>query len=367
MSLFTAPVQGQITNAPPPTAIIPYKIAIVASGLEHPWALQFLPDGRPIVTERSGRIRVVNANGRLSQPISGVPRVVAREQGGLLDLALAHDFAQSRTVFLSYSEQRDAGRNGTSVATAKLDLTADGGVLSEVKVIFRQEPAVASPLHFGCRIVETADGSLFITLGERYFQKDQAQNPANHLGKIVRINPDGTPSAKNPLLPGWAPEVWSIGHRNLQGAALDPVTGDLWTTEHGAMGGDELNQPRAGLNYGWPIITYGRDYNGAKIGIGTQREGLEQPVYYWDPSIATSGLAFYTGTAAAWHHNLFAGGLAGMHIARLVMNDGKVVGEEQLLADRGWRVRDVRMGPDGRIWALTDEDDGKVVAIEPQH
>jgi aldose sugar dehydrogenase len=356
--------RAEITNAPALEKSA-YKVEIVARGLEHPWALQFLPDGRMLVTERPGRLRIAGKDGKISAPISGVPKVVARDQGGLLDLALSPDFATSSLIYMTFSEARDGWANGTSVLRARLVLEGGSGRLTDVEVIFRQQPAVASNHHFGSRIVVNVDGSLFVTLGERYSQRAQAQNPANHLGKIVRIQPDGTPYSGNPKLTGWAPEVWSIGHRNPQGAALDPVTGALWTTEHGAMGGDELNHPQAGKNYGWPVITYGRDYTGEKIGIGSHKEGMEQPVYYWDPSIATSGLAFYTGDYTPWKNNAFAGGLAGMQVARMKIVDGQVVGEEKLLADRGWRVRDVRMGADGAVWVLTDEPDGKLVRIVP--
>jgi aldose sugar dehydrogenase len=364
MAVSSPAARAEITNAPAEKPS-KYTVDIVAKGLEHPWALQFLPDGRMLVTERPGRLRILGPDGKRSASITGVPKVVARDQGGLLDVALSLDFATTGTIFLSYSEPRDAMKNGTAVMRAKLVLTADGGSLEDTQVIFRQLPAIASNHHFGSRIVINPDGSLFVTLGERYSQRDQAQNPANHLGKIVRIMPDGTPFAGNPKLPGWAPEVWSIGHRNAQGAALDPATGTLWTTEHGAMGGDELNHPEAGKNYGWPIITYGRDYTGAKIGIGTKKDGMEQPVYYWDPSIATSGLAFYTGAHSPWKNNAFAGGLAGMQIDRLVLRDGQVVAHEPLLKDKGWRIRDVRMGPDGAIYALTDEPNGFLVKITP--
>jgi glucose/arabinose dehydrogenase len=364
---LTAPAaaRADMTKAPLPDQTSTYKVEVVASGLENPWGLQFMPDGRMLVTERAGRLRIVSKDGKLSKPIEGVPKVVARQQGGLLDVALSRDFATSGVLYLAYSEPRDVWTNGTAVLRARLAVTASGGKLQDASVIFRQLPAVSSSHHFGARIVVNPDDSLFITLGERYSERDQAQNPANHLGKIVRIQSDGAPFDGNPKRSGWAPEVWSIGHRNVQGAALEPGTNRLWTTEHGAMGGDELNHPEAGKNYGWPVITYGRDYSGAKIGIGTQKEGMEQPVYYWDPSIATSGLAFYTGPYKLWRNSAFAGGLAGMHVARLIMRDSKVVAEEKLLADRGWRIRDVRNGPDGAIWVLTDETDGKLVRLVP--
>jgi aldose sugar dehydrogenase len=357
---------ADITKAPVVAQKSAYKLQVVAQGLEHPWGLAFLPDGRMLVTERPGRLRLVTADGKISPAISGIPAVHARDQGGLLDVALAADFATTGTVFLSYSEPRENKLNGTSVMRAKLVLDGAGGRLENPTVIFRQQPSISGGYHFGSRIVVNADGSLFIALGDRYSQRDGAQNPANHMGKVVRINADGTPHAANPRLPGWAPEVWSIGHRNIQGAALHPQTGQLWTTEHGAQGGDELNHPEAGKNYGWPVITYGIDYSGAKIGIGTEKAGMEPAVYFWNPSIATSGLAFYNGDLfPAWKGNALAGGLAGTHIARLVFKDGKVIAEEKLLADKGWRIRDVRSGPDGAIWALTDEPKGHLVRITP--
>lgn len=361
------PVTANTITKAPAASVTPVKVDIVARRLEHPWGLQFLPDGRMIVTERPGRVRIVTSDGKLSQPVAGVPSVVARQQGGLLDIALATDFATSGVIYLGYSEPREGGRNGTSVMRAKLELAPDGssGKLTDQTVIFRQQPSSTGGYHFGCRIVANADGSIFITLGDRYSLRDEAQNSANHLGKIVRIMGDGKPFAGNPKRDGWAPEVWSIGHRNLQGAALDE-SGALWTTEHGAMGGDELNRPEAGKNYGWPIITHGRDYDGSKIGIGSQKAGLEQPVYFWNPSIATSGLAVYTGSAfAGWKGNILTGGLAGAHVARLVMKDGAVVEEEKLLADKGWRIRDVRQGPDGAVYVLTDEPNGSIVRLTP--
>jgi glucose/arabinose dehydrogenase len=360
-----APAVAEQTNAPEAPAT---KLAVtqLANGLKNPWGMQFLPDGRLLVTERPGRLRIVAKDGDLSPPIVGVPDVVDSGQGGLLDVALSPDFAKSGLIFLSFSESRGWLQNGTSVMRAKLVLDGEGGRLSDQKVIFQQQPAVRSDYHFGSRIVFARDGSLFVTLGERNYKRDEAQNPANHLGKIVHITADGAPAADNPKLPGWDPLIWSIGHRNVQGAALDPATGQLWTAEHGARGGDELNNPQPGKNYGWPIITYGRDYSGAKIGIGTQKEGMEQPVYYWDPSIATSGLMFYTGDLfTAWKGNILVGGLAGQHAERLVMQDGKVVAVEKLLTDRGRRIRDLRQGPDGAVYVLTDESDGEVLRIAP--
>jgi aldose sugar dehydrogenase len=356
-----------ITDAPAPANPSKIKVETVAKGLEHPWGMQFLPDGRLLVTERPGRMRLVTKDGKVSKPIAGVPEVAAVGQGGLLDVLLAPDFDKTGTIYFSYGEPRGEGKNGTSVARAKLALDGEGGRLEDVKVIFRQQPAFKSPYHFGSRLVWARDGTLFITTGERNFGRQEAQNPANDLGKVIRINADGSIPHDNPKLPGWAPEVWSIGHRNMQGAALRPETGQFYTVEHGARGGDELNHPEKGKNYGWPIITYGIDYSGAPIGEGiSAKEGMEQAVYYWVPSIATSGLAFYEGDLfPEWKGNAFVGGLAGAQIARLVFNGDDVVAEEALLGDEGKRIRDVRSGPDGALWALTDEDNGEVLRITP--
>ena len=357
---------AEITNAPKQSTKRAIKAETVAKGLAHPWGLAFLPDGQLLVTERPGRMRIIGKNGRLSAPLDGVPAVAARGQGGLLDVTLSPDFASSALVYFSYAEAREAGKNGTTVARAKLVRGEDGGRLEDVKVIFRQQPSYASSNHFGSRIVFTRDGSLFVTLGERFSARDQAQDPTDHLGKLVRIMPDGSPSAGNPKRDGWRPEIWSIGHRNVQGAALHPSTGKLWTIEHGARGGDEINIPDAGKNYGWPVISYGRNYDFTKIGIGAQKEGMEQPVYYWDPSIAPSGAAFYTGDVfPEWKGNLFVGALAGQALHRLVLDGEKVVGEEALLTELRERVRDVRMGPDGVLWLLTDSPDGRILRVVP--
>ena len=360
-------VQAEITRAPTVKTKAGLKVDTVARGLANPWALQFLPDGRMLVTERPGRLRIVGKDGKLSAPIAGVPKVFASGQGGLLDLALSPDFARSGLVFLSFAEPREGSANGTSLARARLVLDGGGARLEDTSVIFRQNPSYASPNHFGSRIVFNSDGSLFLTMGDRYFARDQAQNPGNHLGKVLRLLPDGKPFAGNPNLPGWRPEIWSIGHRNVQGAALNPATGKLWTIEHGARGGDEINVPQAGKNYGWPVITYGRDYSGAKIGEGTAKDGMEQPIYYWDPSIAPSGATFYTADLVPeWKGNLFVGALAGQALHRLVLNGERVVGEESLLTDLGQRIRDVRQGPDGAVWVLTDDSDGLLVRVGPK-
>lgn len=366
LAFVPRPATAEQTNAPPPATPSKIKVETFAKGLKNPWGLQFLPDGRLLVTERPGQLRIIAKNGKLLPPIAGLPEVSAKGQGGLLDVALSPDFEKSGTIYVSYAEPREEGKNGTTVAKAKLTLSGDSGKLDDLKVVFRQQPAIASNLHFGSRIVFNGDGTMFITTGERGSQRDQAQNPAVHLGKMIRLKLDGSIPDDNPKLPGWAPEVWSIGHRNSQGAALDP-NGRFWTIEHGARGGDELNHPEKGKNYGWPVITYGRDYTFLPIGEGTAKEGMEQPVYYWDPSIAVSGLAFYTGDKFPdWKGNAFVGGLNGQHLERLVLKGGAVVAHEKLLTNLGERIRDVRSGPDGALWVLTDDaNDGLVLRIVP--
>lgn len=360
-----APALAVQTKAPAASATA-VKAEVVAKGLNHPWGLQFLSDGRLIVTERAGSIRLVTRDGRISSPVAGVPKADVLGQGGLLDIALSPDFPTSGLVFFSFAEPRGGSANGTSVGRGRLVLVGESGRLDDVKIIFRQEPSYASTMHFGSRLVFARDGALFVTTGERYSARDEAQNPGNHLGKVIRIAPDGSVPADNPKLAGWRPEIWSIGHRNGQAAALHPDTARLWTVEHAARGGDEINIPEKGKNYGWPIITYGRDYSGAKIGIGTAKEGLEQPIYYWDPSIAPSGAAFYTGNLfPGWKGNLLVGALAGQALHRLVLDGETVVGEEVLLKDRGQRMRDVRQGPDGAVWLLTDDPRGEILRVVP--
>jgi len=366
LALTAAPAAAQITKAPVQQSPRPVKAETFAKGLVHPWGLAFLPDRRLLVTERPGRLRLLSREGEVLSPIGGVPEVYASGQGGLLDVALAPDFTSSRLIYLSFAEPRGGGKNGTSVARGRLAATDSGGRLEDVQVIFRQEPAYASSHHFGSRLVFMPDGSLFVTAGERFSQREEAQNPGNHIGKLMRLLPDGSAYAGNPKRPGWRPEVWSIGHRNVQAAALNPASGRLWTIEHGARGGDEVNIPEAGKNYGWPVISYGRNYDGSKIGVGTHKADMEQPVYYWDPSIAPSGAAFYTGALFPdWRGNLFVGALAGQALHRLVLDGDKVVGEEILLSDLGARIRDVRQGVDGALWLLTDETQGRVLRLVP--
>jgi aldose sugar dehydrogenase len=361
------PAAAEQTRAPAQTTRHGFKVETHARGLAYPWGLAFLPDGRLLVTERPGRMRVVDKEGRLSPPLAHVPDVQVGGQAGLLDVALSPDFAASKLIFYSYSEPRETGGSATTVARAKLELDGEGGSLNDVKVIFRQQPAATGGVHFGSRLVFARDGNLFVTLGERG-QRDKAQDLATHYGKVARIRPDGSVPPDNPFVGknGAAPEIWSYGHRNVQAAALHPASGRLWTIEHGARGGDELNIPLPGKNYGWPVITYGRDYSGFKIGEGTAKAGMEQPVYYWDPSIAPSGMAFYAGDLfPEWKGNLFVGALRGQALHRLVLDGEKVVGEEPLLRDLGERIRNVRSGPDGALWLLTDNPQGRVLRVLP--
>ncbi|MBL0405911.1 PQQ-dependent sugar dehydrogenase [Microvirga aerilata] len=341
-------------------------VETVARDLQNPWGLAFLPDNRLLVTERPGRLRIVDPEGNLSAPIGGLPRIAARGQGGLLDVALDPRFAQNRLVYLSFAEDRGEGRAGTSVARGRL--SDNGTALEALQVIFRQEPAYTGPNHWGSRLVFDRDGNLFVTTGDRFDLRNQAQNPANHIGKIIHIKPDGSAAPGNPFLnrEDARPEIWSLGHRNLQSAALNPATGELWTVEHGARGGDEVNIPQKGKNYGWPIISYGVDYSGAKIGEGTRKAGLEQPVYYWDPSIAPSGMAFYTGDKfPAWRGSILVGALAGKLVSRLETNGNRVTGEERMLQQLGERIRDVRQGPDGFVYLLTDSRNGRILRMKP--
>lgn len=355
--------QSAIAQQRFPSSAGELAVETVASGLENPWGLAFLPDGRMLVTERPGRLRIVETDGKLSRPITGVPSVMARGQGGLLDVTLDPAFARNRFVYFSFAEPRSGG-NGTSVGRGKLN--EQGTALTGVEVIFRQMPTISSNMHFGSRLVFDRTGALFVTVGDRYSERDQAQNPANHLGKVIRIRPEGGAPADNPKKQGWAPEIWSIGHRNVQGAALHPESGQLWTAEHGARGGDEVNTLKAGLNYGWPVITFGIDYSGAKIGEGTAKPGMEQPLFYWDPSIAPSGAAFYTGPIwPAWKNSLFVGALAGQMLVRLSTEGEKVTGEERLLTTIGERIRDVRQGPDGFLYLLSDDANGKILRVRP--
>ncbi|WP_251977718.1 PQQ-dependent sugar dehydrogenase [Salinicola avicenniae] len=339
----------------------------VVAGLDHPWGIAFVDNDSALVTERAGRLRRVKlTSGELSPPIEGVPEVDARGQGGLLDVTLAPNFATNRQLYLSYAEPRGDGRNATSVARARL--SADGTRLESLAVIFRQEPAWQSTRHFGSRLVWDDQGHLYITLGERSLPgpRRQAQSLSSHLGKVVRLNADGSIPADNPFvdIDEARPEIWSYGHRNIQGATW--YAGKLWTIEHGPRGGDELNVPEAGKNYGWPIITYGEDYSGADIGAGiTAHEGMEQPLYYWDPVIAPGDMTIYRGERfAGWQGNILIASLAPGGLVRLTLDGERVSGEQRLLTSLG-RVRDVAEGPSGALWLLTDATDGALIRVTP--
>jgi glucose/arabinose dehydrogenase len=331
--------------------------------LEQPWGLAFLPDGGMLVTEKEGRLRTVARDGRLSEPLGGVPEVYEGGQGGLLDVALDPDFARNQLVYLSYSEPGDGGA-GTAVARGKLA----GERLDQVEVIWRQQPKLRAGQHFGSRLVFLPDGTLIVTLGDRNTREYIPDRKAQ-IGKLVRINRDGTIPKDNPFVgdDAYSPDIYSLGHRNVQGATLHPRTGELWTVEHGARGGDEVNIPKPGKNYGWPVISYGREYTGGKIGEGTSKPGLEQPIHYWDPSIAPSGMAFYTGDKfPAWRGNLFVGALKSELLVRLQVDGARIVAEERLLEDMDQRIRAVVQGPDGYLYLLTDERDGQILRIEPR-
>jgi len=346
---------------------------VLVKGLEHPWALAFIGGGRMLVTERPGRMRIVQPDGKLGAPIGGLPEVDAAGQGGLLDVITDSGFAHNRTVYFCFAEPepgKSGGRNSTALASARL--SQDGKKLEGVKVLFSQRPKIKSNLHFGCRIVERPDGTLFLTMGERFTHMLDAQKLDNDLGKVVRIRKDGSVPPDNPFAgknakQGVLPEIWSYGHRNSQGAALGP-DGKLWTHEHGPQGGDEINRPQAGKNYGWPVITYGENYGGGKIGEGlTEKAGMEQPLHYWTPSIAPSGMAFLKSDryGRAWQGNLFVGSLKFQYLDRIELRGDKVVHEEKLLQGLKQRIRDVREGPDGLLYVLTDEDDGRLIRLQP--
>ncbi|KQY98890.1 glucose dehydrogenase [Caulobacter sp. Root1455] len=357
------------TRAPEEKLGVAYQVETLATGLDHPWSLAFLPDGSKLVTERAGRLRILGADGKLSPAVAGLPAVYAEGQGGLLDVALDPDYAKTGLIYWTYAEPREGG-NGTTAARGKL-VPGAAPKLENVQVIWRQMPTMDSALHFGGRLAFARDGALFVTTGERSIipGRMQAQKLDAALGKVIRIRPDGSIPADNPYVgnPQAKPEIWSRGHRNLQGATINPWTGELWTVEHGAKGGDELNTPKAGKDYGWPTITYGEDYSGKPIGDGvTQHEGMEQPLYYWDPVIAPSGLAFYNADLfPAWKGSLFVGGLKG-YLVRLTLKDHQVVGEERLLSELNFRIRDVKVGPDGALYLVTDEDDGRVLRVVPK-
>lgn len=399
LSQTCAPLETEAANAPEQKPAFPgqtracaaqsdaaFEVVVVAKGLKNPWAVEPLPNGDFLITEKAGHLRIVSAKGEIGQPISGLlpvnqdgvsaasgqgglPPINARGQGGLLDVALSPNFERDRTIFWSFSEERKGG-SGTSVARGVL--SENRRSLSEVRVIFRALPTYDNGLHFGSRLAFAPDGKLFITLGDRFDKettRPQAQQLSSHLGKVIRINADGSIPADNPFVKrsGALPEIWDIGHRNVQSSTFDDQ-GRLWTVEHGAKGGDELNLIEKGKNYGWAVISYGEEYSGEPIpGDITQKEGFEQPIYYWDPVIAPSGMQYYTGAAfPAWRGNIFVGGLASQQLVRLVIKDNRVVGEEHLLTDREQRIRDVRQGFDGNLYVVTDDSDGELLKITPK-
>ncbi len=345
------------------TEKVKIRAEVLADGLEHPWGLDFLPGGDVLVTERPGRLRLFS-NGHLSDPLAGVPKVLAGGQGGLLDVTLAKDFATSHIVFLSFTE---AGANGggTSVARARFVRDAKGAHLADTKIIFSTKKKTGTH-QYGSRIVLDRKGDIFVTTGDGG-QPKRAQDPFDAAGSVLHITPDGGIPANNPFRDGkkGLPQIWSIGHRNIDGAALDPATGKLWTVEHGAKGGDEVNQPEAGKNYGWPVISYGVNYDGSKIGIGTAAPGYEQPKFYWDPSIAPSGLAVYDGKMfPEWKGDFLVGALKFQLVSRLKRDSsGKLVEEERMFKRAFGRIRDVNVAPDGSIWLLTDEENGEIIRL----
>ena len=362
-------------RAPEQKTNVAFTVVTVTEGLVNPWSLTWLPDGKMLVTERPGRLRIVSADGKtMSEPVAGLPMVDSRGQGGLLDVSLDPAFQKNQLIYWSYAEPREGGANNTAVARGKLVVGATPKV-ENVQVIYHQAPSLMSTLHYGGRLVWNRDGTLFITQGERSITEGrmQAQKMDSLLGKIVRLNADGSIPKDNPFVgkEGVRPEIWSFGHRNVQAAMINPATGELWEVEHGTRGGDEVNISRKGKDYGWPTIAYGIEYQGPPITGGIQqKEGMEQPVYYWDPNIAPSGMIFYTGKLfPAWQNSVFVGGLGSLNLVRLSVKGDRVVGEERLLQDlqpARERLRDVRQGPDGAIYLLTDNAKGRILKLVPK-
>ena len=370
----TPAFEGQ-TDAPLRQTDVAFDVVTVAGGLEHPWALAFLPSGKMLVTERPGRLRVVSPDGTLSAPVAGLPDVDARNQGGLHDVVLDPAFASNQLIYWSYAEPQAGGENNTAVARGRLVDDASAPRVENVEVIYHQRPSMASRGHFGSRLVFGRDGTLFVAQGDRMIDagRDLVQQLDNTVGKVVRINRDGSIPDDNPFAgrEGARPEIWSLGHRNIQSAALHPSSGELWIVEHGTRGGDEINIVRKGENYGWPVVAYGIEYRGGQITGGlTQKEGMEQPIYYWDPVIAPSGMLFYDGGLfPQWKGSLFIGGLATTNIVRLDVQGEKITGEERLLKDlqpKPERIRAVRQGPEGAVYAITDNAQGRLLKLVPK-
>ncbi|MBY0562999.1 MAG: PQQ-dependent sugar dehydrogenase [Hyphomonadaceae bacterium] len=363
-----SPAFPEQTRAPHTLSGVTLEVTEIASGLVEPWALEFLPDGSVLVTERPGRLRVITRDGVISPPVAGLPDVDARNQGGLLDVVLSPTFASDRLIYWSYAEPRGDDTNGTSVARGRL--SEDASRVENAQVIFRQTPAWRSTGHYGSVLVFDRAGRLFVTLGERMGAEPRqlAQDLSTHLGKVVRINPDGSVPSDNPFAGRTEAraELWSYGHRNPQGADLHPETGALWTIEHGAKGGDELNRPLPGRNYGWPVISYGEEYSGAPIGEGVAaRQGMEQPIYYWDPSFAPGDMDFYRGDLFPWRGDILVAALRSRELIRLELDGDRVVGEERFAIADG-RVRDIEEAADGSLWLITDEENGRVLRVTPQ-
>jgi aldose sugar dehydrogenase len=363
------------TRAPERKSNVAFDVVTVAEELQNPWGMAFLPGGKILVTEKPGRLRIVGSDGKLSEPVAGLPAVDARGQGGLLDVTVDPRFAANRLIYWSYAEPRDGGMNNSAVARGRLMDDAAAPRVEDVQVIFHQTPSMVSTLHFGGRLVWGRDGTLFITLGDRSITEGrmQAQRMDGLLGKIVRVNADGSVPKDNPFVgkPDVPGEIWSIGHRNVQAATLHPTSGELWEVEHGTRGGDEINIARKGKDYGWPTIAYGIEYKGGTITGGiTAKDGMEQPLYYWDPVIAPSGMVFYTGDLfPAWKGHLFIGGLASTNLVRLTIKGEKVVDEERLLTDlqpQRDRIRDVKQGPDGALYVITDSKAGRLLKLVPK-
>jgi aldose sugar dehydrogenase len=363
------------TRAPERKSNVAFDVVTVAEELQNPWGMAFLPGGKILVTEKPGRLRIVGSDGKLSEPVAGLPAVDTRGQGGLLDVTVDPRFAANRLIYWSYAEPRDGGMNNSAVARGRLMDDAAAPRVEDVQVIFHQTPSMVSTLHFGGRLVWGRDGTLFITLGDRSITEGrmQAQRMDGLLGKIVRVNADGSVPKDNPFVgkPDVPGEIWSIGHRNVQAATLHPTSGELWEVEHGTRGGDEINIARKGKDYGWPTIAYGIEYKGGTITGGiTAKDGMEQPLYYWDPVIAPSGMVFYTGDLfPAWKGHLFIGGLASTNLVRLTIKGEKVVDEERLLTDlqpQRDRIRDVKQGPDGALYVITDSKAGRLLKLVPK-
>jgi glucose/arabinose dehydrogenase len=363
------------TDAPEQKLGVAFDVVTVVEGLQNPWGMAFLPGGKILITERPGRLRVLSTDGKLSAPVTGLPPVAARAQGGLLDVALDPAFAKNNLIYWSFSEPRENNENNTAVARGKFVDDPAAPRVDDVQVIYHQTPSLASPLHFGSRLVFGRDGTLFVTQGDRSIipGRMQSQKMDSGIGKLVRINADGSIPKDNPFVgkEGILPEIWSSGHRNIQSAALHPATGELWEIEHGTRGGDEINIARKGKDYGWPTIAYGIEYQGGTITGGIQQQaGMEQPIYYWDPIIGPSGMTFYTGSLfPQWKGNLFVGGHGTRDLVRLTIDGEKITGEERLLKDlqpKPEAIRDVRTGPDGALYLLTDGAAGRVLKLVPK-